>query len=111
VTLINLKVLTENILKKLKKSDLKILLERYVDGRKFKEIAERNGVSLRTVYRRLESSENAFERLLTARGYNPLKLKVMLQDEKWICGIFSHLKEKDGDFDFENFSIAKAVSM
>ncbi len=111
VTLINLKVLTEELLKKLKAEDVKILLERYVEGRKYKEIAQRNGISLRTVYRRLDASEAVFARLLVARGYSSSKLKAMTQNEKWIMSVYNHIKEKSEDFSVSASFLARAVSM
>lgn len=111
VTLINLKVLTEEILKKLKPEDVKILIERYVDGKKYKDIAERNGISLRTVYRRLDASEEIFARFLSVRGYTPSKLSLMLSKEKWILNAFNHIKEKSEDFSVSASFLARAVSM
>lgn len=111
VTLINLKVLTEDIFKKLKREDLKILLERYVEGKKFKDIGEANNISLRTVYRRLEASENAFARFLSVRGYTDDKLLNMLSQEKWILSVHNHIKEKSEDFSVSASFLARAVSM
>lgn len=111
VTLINLKVLTEGIFKKLKAEDVAILVEKYVDGRKYKDIAERNNISLRTVYRRLDSAEEFFARILLARGFTPEKLSVMLENEKWILSAFNHIKEKSEDFFISTSFLAKAVSV
>lgn len=111
VTLINLKVLTETILKKLKAEDAKILIEKYVDGRKYKDICLRNQISLRTIYRRLESSENAFARLLVAKGYGWQKLSQMLAKENWILSVYNQLKEKNDDFDLSSSFLDRAVSM
>lgn len=111
ITLINLKVLTEDILKKLKAEDLKILLERYVDGRKYKDIGTRNNISLRTVYRRLEASEIAFARFLDVRGFSSERLLKMLEHEKWILSVYQHIKEKSEDFSVSASFLARAVSM
>ncbi len=111
IALINLKVLTEDILKKLKSEDVKILLDRYVDGRKYKDICLRNNISLRTVYRRLEASEIAFARFLNVRGFASDELFNMLKSEKWILSVYNHIKEKSEDFSVSASFLARAVSM
>lgn len=111
VTLINLKVLTESILKKLKVEDSRILIEKYVDGRKYKDISSRNQISLRTVYRRIGASEETFSRLLVAKGYTSRKLSEMLAKENWILSVYNQFKEKNDDFDLSSSFLDRAVSM
>lgn len=111
VTLINLKVLTEEILKKLKQEDVKILIDRYIDGRKFKDIALRNEVSMRTVYRRLDASEASFARFLQVKGFPASKLAKMLANEKWIMSAYQHIKDKSEDFSITTSFLARAVSV
>ena len=84
VTLINLKILTENVLSALSVDEADILICRYVENMKFKDIAEEKGVQIRTVFRRLDRAEAGFANKLLALGYTNDRLKKMLKNEKWI---------------------------
>lgn len=111
VTLINLKLLTEQVLGRLKEKNVSILIARYVDGCKYREICDRCHISLRTIYRRLEVSELEFSRRLIARGYDANSLHKMLANEKWILSVYNHLKEKKNEFEVSPAFLAKVVSM
>ena len=52
--LINLKVLTDSIIKGIDKKLAKILILRYIDGFNFKMLAEHFNISERTAYRRID---------------------------------------------------------
>lgn len=112
VTLINLKILTENVLKKVGKDNARILIQRYVDGLKSKEIAENFGVSTRTVFRKLEVAEQTFSRKLQIMGYDANRLKDFLKDEKWINNAYMAFSSKgEQDFYLSNSALSKAASM
>lgn len=111
VTLINLKVLIEETLADIDEKSAKILIEKYFDGIKSKEIAERNSISMRTVFRKITNAENGFCCRLRLKGYNGTKLENMLKYEGWINNVFLRLSEKDDEFELSNSYLAKAVSM
>ena len=87
--LINIKLMTEKALQKCDKQFAQILIERYIDGDKAKEIAERHELSMRTYFRRLESAEGEFSAYLSRNGYNEKFLAKTLLSEKWIYEIYS----------------------
>lgn len=111
ITLINLKVLVDEVLKTISKKDAQILIERYIDGEKCKDIAQRHNLSMRTVFRRIESAETSFSKTLKMKGYCESKLNIFLKDEKWITNVFFKFSQKEEDFCLSNVFIEKAASM
>lgn len=112
VTLINLKVLVEDVLKCLNVKEAKILIERYVDDAKTQDIAKMHSVSIRTVFRIMNNAEKSFSTRLKLLGWSDLKLRVMLKDEMWIKNVFNQFNEKvTDDFVFSTAYIAKVVAM
>lgn len=87
--LINIKLLTEKALQNCQKDYAQILIERYIDGDKAKEISLRHELSMRTYFRRLNSAETQFLCLLSQYGFNENYLQNYLLTEKWILDIYS----------------------
>ena len=87
--LINLKVVCDKSLLSCKEEYAQILIERYIDDDKAKEIAKRHNLSMRTYFRRLESAEADFSAFLKENGYNENFLAKTLLSEKWIYEIYS----------------------
>lgn len=111
VTLINLKLLTEDCLKKISESDARILIARYFDGEKRREMAERLGVDIRTVFRKIERAENSFGKALHMKGFDDEKLSKMLRKEKWICGVYAKHNKSDDEIELSQIYLEKAASM
>ncbi len=112
VTLINLKVLVEDILKNIPISDAKILIERYVNGAKRREISERLEISMRTVYRKIERAEKSFLSKMCQKGYSSFKLQQFLKDEVWIKSAYDMIEsEGDENFVISKINLKKAASM
>ena len=111
ITLINLKVLIEETLAEINQNDAQILIYKYVDCLRHREIADACGVGLRTIFRKTASAEATFKSRLCSKGYNDIKLKDMLRNEGWINNIYSNLVEKDNGFEISNAYLARAVSM
>lgn len=88
VQLINLKVITEDILMELKPVERKILTLYYVDGIKNKELAELLGMSIRTLFRKKMLAINSFDKILKLKGYTDAKLSNMFSGEKWLNNIY-----------------------
>ena len=97
VTLINLKVLVEEMLSKLDSKDADILICRYIENMKFKDIALEKGIGIRTVFRRLDRAEDMFSKKLLNLGYSSLKLKNMLRNETWILNYYDYISSAKGD--------------
>ncbi len=112
VTLINLKILIENSLAEIDTKDASILIERFFDGEKRVNLAKRKGISLRTVYRRIEQGLWAFSRDLARKGFCDLRIKYMLKNEAWINQVYNQLSQRDDDnFVLSKKVLASAVSM
>lgn len=95
VTLINLKLLIERALKSMKPSMARILILKFVDGKRCVDLAEYFNVCLRTVFRKLNSALASFSLALKRLGYDESKLKEMLKHEKWISSVHNHFSKSD----------------
>lgn len=112
VNLINLKVLTDEIFKSLSEKDAKMLILVYCDGQKRKDIAQRCNISLRTVFRRIDSAEQSFAKKLVCKGYNSFSLNKMLQGEAWIKSVYDKYCQKGNEeVSLSNIFLEKAASM
>ncbi len=106
VTLINLKVLVEETLSKLEQKDADILICRYIENMKFKDIALEKNIGLRTVFRRLDRAEDMFSKKLLNLGYSSLKLKNMLRYETWILNYYEDIaSSKNEDLTMKNIAL------
>ena len=95
ITLINLKVLIENALKKCPREQAKLLIAKYISKKKSGEICQMFDLPSRTYFRRVFDAEVRFEKELCRLGYPPSKLCDFLKDESWIINTkmrFEHLK-------------------
>lgn len=112
VTLINLKLLTDETLKSLKPKTARMLIERYFEGKKVKDMAEQEQTTIRTVFRRISLAEEKFGATLQKNGYNDFHLRKLLEHEQWIKNVYESMSSKNS----ENFCLSgrlldKAVSM
>ena len=113
ITLINLKVLSEQCLKSIKSTDAQLLISLYVDGAKRREIAEQYGMSLRTTFRRIEAAEISFSKALRCKGYDDEKLENMLHAEAWISSVYNKYSkcENNEKIEMVTCSVAKVAAM
>lgn len=95
VTLINLKIIIDNVLMEIPESDAKLLIERYFENVKCRVMAEKLNVSMRTLFRKLTSAENNFTKKLVANGYTDARLNSFLKKEKWILNFYDQVANKD----------------
>lgn len=109
VTLINLKLLTEDVLSKMKEIDANLLIEKYIDGRKAKEIAERYNLSLRSAFRKLALAEESFDKKLNLLGYDDEKLSKMLKDERWIINVYDRFAQNEKEVEITTRELSGAV--
>lgn len=73
--LVNLKVLVDCALAELNDAERRCLTMRIMDKMTFQEISETENVSLRTVFRRFDRAQKAFESVLLRKGYSAEKLE------------------------------------
>ena len=107
VTLINLKIVCEMALQKCKDKHSEILIEKYVDCEKAKDIAQRHDMTMRTYFRRLSSADIEFSANLNMMGYSDKKLAEDLAGEQWICEIYKRYFSKQQDLDLSDCKIDK----
>ena len=89
VALINLKLIIEKVLKQMKKDQAKLLILRFIDGKKYVEINKIFNMSLRTAFRRMSRALSSFTQNLNALGYTSKKIYDMLKSESWIMEVFN----------------------
>ena len=94
IRLINLKIMCDMAFENCKLSHSQILIEKYIDGNKAKEIAEKLNLTMRTYFRRLEGAEDEFAANLRMMGYNDEKIARELAGEKWISEIYNSFTNK-----------------
>lgn len=112
VSLINAKVLVENSLKKIDAEDAEILIEKFFDGVKTREMVEAHGISMRTAFRKIDSAIKAFAGALILQGFDDARLEKMLKNEHWILQVRDRLLTKDeDDVTLSGFFLKKAVVM
>ena len=85
--LINLKVLTDSIIKGIDKKLAKILILRYIDGFNFKMLAEHFNISERTAYRRIDEALTMASMALEGLGYDKEKIEKEYKEEAWLFDI------------------------
>ncbi len=84
IKIINLKVIIEKALNKLKINDFRILSLAYVDCVNYKKVQEILNISERTFFRRKELAIARFSCNLSELGFNAEKLNDYLKNENWI---------------------------
>lgn len=112
VTLINVKLLVENSLRKIDPEDAEILIEKFFDGVKTKDIVERHGISMRTAFRKIDCAIKSFASALVLQGFDTDRLQQTLKDEHWIIQVHDRLLAKDEeDVSLSEMFLKKAVVM
>jgi len=101
IKLINLKILTEEVLEKCGEIFSEVLILKYLEGKSNTEIIEKTGLANRTYFRRIDEAEKRFENILNQRGYDYEKLEEHLSTENWIMGIKNRIEMLRGGEEFE----------
>jgi len=105
-TLINLKVLVCDALKKCDTTNAQILIEKYIDGDKSNDIAQRHGLPQRSYFRKLGGAESDFLQQMARLGYREENLSNFLAGEKWILEVYSrYSKEEKEDIELSDNKI------
>lgn len=89
INLINLKIITNNILKNIDKDLARLIILRYIEEKKFTEISEILKISIRTALRwhKIGISQSVFQ--LKRQGLPMAKLENLFKSEKWILSIYN----------------------
>jgi len=111
VLLINLKVLVDEILQSLPEKESVLLIGKFVEGFKCKEMVIQYDVSLRNMFRKIDGAVKMFSNKLNKMGFNDSKLSKMLKDEGWILNCHERFCAEKEDVKIEKIVLAKAVSM
>ncbi len=96
--LINLKVITEDVIKCMNKEYVELLELKYLRGKKFQDIADSIGISLRSVFRHYDKALHQFSCILRLKGYDDEWLNREYKDEPYLEKIRAKIEEdyRDG---------------
>ena len=95
VTLINLKVLADKVLKSIKPEYAKLLIFKYIENQKCDQIAKNIKCTQRTYFRKCALAHESFYKTLCVLGYDAQKLKQMLKGEAWIMSVYNEFCEQE----------------
>lgn len=105
IALCNTKVLIEEIIRKMDKETQKFIILKYIDRFSMDIIAKKQGLTLRTAYRRLNIIKEKFAKCLLDMGYTDEKLRKIYKNQLWIYNSFvNEIKE------FKTKEVASKVS-
>ncbi len=97
--LINLKVITEQIIKCMKAEYVELLELKFLKNKKFHEIADSLNISLRTVFRHYDKALNQFSCYLKLKGFTDEMLEAEYKDDPYIDKIKAKIAEDYRDTD------------
>lgn len=92
ITLINIKLIVEKCLYQIDKKMARILVLKFIDGKKSVEIADKFNVCLRTIFRKINTALESFSKALCRNGYDDGALYNLLKNEKWILSTYQKQK-------------------
>lgn len=95
IVLINLKLLIEEVLNKLDKNSVRLLMLKYVDRVRTEDIADLMHVSKRTFFRKSNKAITSFELTLSRLGQTSKSISIMLEDEAWIKDLYQRLIKQE----------------
>lgn len=95
ITLINMKYITEHILKSIKKVYARLLIMRYIENKKFLEISQILQISSRTTLRWHSNALGQGACILKKLNIDHQKMLNIINNEKWILDIFNKLEKQD----------------
>lgn len=107
VKLINFKVLIETALTACDAEQAALLIEKYFDGEKVKDIVAKHGLTMRTYFRKLNAAENAFYCELAHAGFTDEKLNQYLSSESWIMEVMRRFAQDEKDMDVRALDFRK----
>ncbi len=112
ITLINVKVLVEQIMEGLDDTSCKILTLKFIDKIPSELVVKALGLTRRTFYRRFNNGLETFARKLKSLGYDEKNMIDFIRDEHWIFEVYKDFCEKEIQEEFEeSFAGAKVFSL
>jgi len=88
--MVNLKVIVDNVVSRLKKEDRRIITLVYFDGVKSEKVAQIMGISLRTFFRKKANVLKEFSIILQALGYDEEFFELEYFCEKWFMSVYDN---------------------
>jgi len=91
INLINLKIITTNILKNIDKDFARLIIMKYIENKKYLEISETLHISTRTAIRWHNAGIKQSVYQLKKMSLPMEKIENIFQKEKWILSVYSNL--------------------
>ena len=95
IRIINLRVITADMLNSLPHEKRRLLTGRYVYRANVKAFAEAEGVPVRSVYRRADGALQSCAEYLQAEGFDSEYFESRYRDERWIVSHLRKFSEKE----------------
>ena len=95
INLINLKVICEDALSKIKTEYAKLLIFTFIEKKKTTEVAQMLKISQRSYFRKLDLALQAFYKELVNMGYDENRLNDLYSKEGWILEVKDKTKDKE----------------
>ncbi len=102
ISLINLKLIIEKALHSMDRNLARILILKFIDGKKSSDIADMFKMCLRTFFRKVNLALDSFTKALCRMNYTKDKLQNMLKNEKWIMETYNKYEKETSNT--ENFA-------
>ena len=109
INLINLKLVCEKILGKMKNEHARLLISAFIDKRRAVDTAKYLNISLRSYFRKMKIALETFNIELNKLGYTDSYLYKTFRDECWIMDVKEKFDEED-NFVLETISIQKVYN-
>ena len=97
--IVNLKVIVDDVVSKLSKSDRRIITLVFFDGVKSEIASQLLGVSLRTFFRRKVNALKQFAMVLQALGYDEEFFESEYAYEKWFMSVYDNCVSRNASAD------------
>ena len=97
--IVNLKVIVDDVVSRLNKSDRRIITLVFFDGVKSEVAAQLMGISLRTFFRRKLNALNQFTLILHTLGYDEEFFESEYSYERWFMSVYHNCISRDSNAD------------
>lgn len=111
VSLINLKLILDEALKKLNPKHAELLISVFIECRNCYQSSDELEISLRTFFRRQNEALESFSKILSQLGHTPESFDAILKNENWLLEIKSRYIGNDKHIENGQENIEKKISL
>lgn len=111
VTLINLKILIEDVTDRLDDKYARFIQLHFIDNFKANNVADALDISIRTFFRRKNQCISKFASMLKIMGYTNEKLQKMFEKEMWLLNAleYNNIEHNEESERLQSYKILKSI--